>query len=81
MSGFCAKKISSNKKLYLVNGIEDDGRTAWYYLEVDALKEAIFKRKCTIDSSFDIRDFGTVVASGWGSSPPDDIRQKMEDKK
>ncbi len=80
MSQSCASKIHSNKRLYLVNGIEENGGKAWYYIEVDAIKEAIFKRRCTLGSSFDMHYFGNIVASGWGDSPPNDVRKEFEEK-
>lgn len=81
MSNLCAKKLccsKGNKRMYLVNGVESCGRTAWYYVELDGLKEAIFTKKCTTDKNLNINEYGKIVASGWGDTPPDDVRKKFE---
>jgi len=79
MSRLHCKKISKNNdRIYFATGVETSGLTAWYYIKVDTLKESIFKYKCSANSSFNLNDFGEIVASGWGDTPPEEIKNKIE---
>lgn len=80
MVSFSIKCLKSNKHLYLVKGIEE-ARQAWYYIEVDALKEPLFKRQCIAENNvFDLKGYGKVLECGWGENPPADVAKRIEEE-
>lgn len=63
--------------IFLVKGKEKyQGKSAWYYVLANKLKLPIMQEK--IAYGLNISDYGTVLYSGWGENPPDDIRQKIQ---
>jgi hypothetical protein len=63
---------------YLVRG-EDKGRKAWHYIIVDKAKLPIFLKRIEKET-IDIADYGTVIFSGWGENPPEEIVEKVKNK-
>ena len=65
-------------QLYLVHG-EDDGQPAWYYVEVDKMKLPIFLRLCEKKTArLPLPNYGKVVAYGWGTEPPDEVKARVQ---
>ncbi|MDX1975566.1 MAG: hypothetical protein SFT92_07835 [Rickettsiales bacterium] len=54
------------------------GNYAWYYVLVDTLKKALFEKRVGKEK-LNIKDYGTVLYSGWGSHPPEDIQRKLRE--
>jgi len=76
---FTAKLQSSRTELlYLVTGAEN-GQPSWAYVMVDKPKHEMFKVKVKTDYIF-VPDYGTILFSGWGIEPPEDIKQKIKDQ-
>lgn len=71
-------KHNLSKYIYLVTG-QDKGRDAWHYVLVDPPKLQVFRAK-TQGGSLDVADYGKVLYSGWGKTPPDDIKEKIKDE-
>lgn len=63
--------------LYLVRG-DFKGLKTWYYVLVDKLKLPLLQQSATVKSTEEVCRFGKIVSSGWGETPPDFIRLKME---
>ena len=57
----------SKERIYLVRG-KDRGKPAWHYVLVDKHLLGLFLKK-TKGGSLDVKDFGTVLRSGWGQDP------------
>lgn len=58
----------TEERIYLVRG-KDSGKPAWHYVLVDKHVLGLFLKK-TRGGSLDVKDFGTVLRSGWGQNPP-----------
>ena len=57
----------SKERIYLVRG-KDRGKPAWHYVLVDKHLLGLFLKKAK-GRSLDVKDFGTVLRSGWGQDP------------
>lgn len=69
-------KSKGGARVFLVHG-EEDGRAAWYFVHVDKVKVAIFEAMMK-DGDYSLGKVGKILHSGWGDSPPDDIRVKIQ---
>ena len=58
----------TKERIYLVRG-KDRGKPCWHYVLADKHLLGLFLKK-TNEGSLDVRDFGTVLRSGWGQNPP-----------
>ena len=72
-------KSSRSSDVYLIRGKDTTNRRAWYYLLVEKTKKRLFENDVK-SSQMQLTDYGTIVYSGYGENPPEDIRQKMEDE-
>ena len=69
----------SKERIYLVRG-KDRGKPSWHYVLVDKHLLGLFLKK-TKGGSLDVKDFGTVLRSGWGKNPPaGTINQILKEK-
>ena len=78
MSFIAKLQCNRTELLYLVTG-KDDAKPCWYYVVVDKMKHEIFKVKVKTDYIF-VPDYGTILYSGWGVEPPEDIKQKIKEQ-
>ena len=76
-----AKSITSinNELLYLVQGEDRHGREAFYYILVDKLKKEIFLKEIATEMS-DLRRFGKILISGFGTEPTEDAQLYLKKK-
>jgi hypothetical protein len=75
---FVDKLQSSRTELvWLVTGF-DGGKPAWHYVQVEKTKLAMFKARNKDGSN--LTDYGTILYSGWGVEPPEDIKQKIKEQ-
>jgi hypothetical protein len=70
-------KKSDKELIYFICG-KHKGLWAWYYVRIEKLKHELFKHESK-QGGFNINDYGIILASGYGDSPPGDIREKFED--
>lgn len=76
--GFGDKVKRSPELLYLVQGM-NQGKKAWYYFLVEKMKHERFK--IDVKSDFiDLADYGTILYSGFGEEPPEDVVRKIKDE-
>jgi hypothetical protein len=74
------ENLSNPKKLlFLVNATDKTQRKAWYYILVQPDLLSLFKRKMAT-KSINLSDYGTIIESGYGETPPADIIKMIEDK-
>lgn len=78
---FVAKyiKSSNNNGLHLVLTKTKDGVDAWWYILVDAPKLKAFL-KAMEKGNVDLADFGQIIHSGYGATPPSTIKREMAEK-
>ena len=64
-------------QIFLVRGTDTTGRKAWYYVRVAASRSVAFER-LQGSPSLNLGDWGTIARSGYGESPPDEIKAWAE---
>ena len=57
----------TEERIYLVR-VTDRGKPRWHYVLVDKHLLGLFLKK--IGGALDVKDFATVLRSGWGENPP-----------
>lgn len=77
MSWVSRTKQSRGDLVYLVRG-KDAGRQAWYYVLVDRPKLSGFLARMK-GGSLNLTQYGEVLYSGWGSTPPQSVVDKIKD--
>ena len=75
-----AVKASQSDLVYLVRAPEkDSGRNAWYYVQVHSKQQLpIFLEK--VKTGMHLSEYATVLYSGWGDEPSEDIRHRIEEQ-
>ncbi|PFX13095.1 Serine/threonine-protein phosphatase 6 regulatory ankyrin repeat subunit B [Stylophora pistillata] len=71
-------KENAGERIYRVRG-KDRGKPAWHYVRVQKALLPLFLRK-TQGGSLDVADFGEVLKSGWGTDPPESVREEITEK-
>lgn len=64
---------------YQVMGKDTTNRTAWYFVLVDKEKKEQFLNHKPGDS-YDLADYGKIIASGYGDEVPDDVKEMLKEK-
>ena len=54
------------------------GDKFWYYLSIPPSKYPDYKKRHHAGGSLNPKDYGEVLASGWGDLPPQDIIDEMK---
>ena len=73
-------KASQSDLVYLAKGKEHKtGKDAWYYVQIKskALVPIFLKE---IKTGITLTDYGSVLYKGWGTEPPEDIKQKIKEQ-
>ena len=73
-------KASQSDLVYLVHAPEKaSGRMAWYYVQAHSKQQLpVFMEKVKI--GLRLSEYATVLYSGWGDEPSEDIRQKIKEQ-
>ncbi len=79
-SKFVKKKTKKalEGKVFLIRG-KDNDRPAWHYVLVspEKIKEL---RQQKSGTNIDVTDFGSIIRSGWGENPSDEIVKEIEEE-
>jgi hypothetical protein len=68
------------RRLYLVRGTSGE-RKAWYFVLVDEHKVKQFQKHLKENTgTVQLTAFGSIITSGWGEDPPEDVVQTMSEK-
>ena len=70
------QQINRHNLIYLIKG-SFGGRQAWHYLRVHQHKHALFLAHPKTGIT-ELTDYGQVLHSGWGDTPPEAITRKMQ---
>jgi hypothetical protein len=62
--------------VFLVRGNDSTGHPAWYFVLVDPAKRTAFRK--AFSGQLQLNAFGRILASGYGTDPPDDVRERMK---
>lgn len=71
------------KKGHLIHKLkakDSTGRWAYYFVLVEAPREAAFMKAIEGDGMIDLEDFGKVVASCYGEVPNEETKKLLKDK-
>lgn len=73
-------KTTRSGNIFLVSGGKDKfERDAWYYVKVEPFKISLFQRDIS-KGKINLSEYGEILESGFGKTPPDDIKKKMKDE-
>lgn len=67
------------KHVYLLQSQTASGVNQWHYLTVTPHKEPLFLR-ASQNGAFDCAEFGTVLASGIGETPPAHVWWELKER-
>ncbi len=75
---FLNKLISTNgdRLFYLCANDAKHNLPAWYFVFVRPSTEKVFE-ELPEGSSYDIRDYGNIIRSGWGKTAPTKVIEEM----
>lgn len=71
------------KKGHLIHKLkakDTTGRWAYYFVLVEAPREAAFLKAIEGDGTIDLEDFGKVVASCYGEQPTQEVKDYLKEK-
>ena len=68
-------KQDPNDRLILLRG-KDNGKPAWHFVDVKKTLTGLFYKRIK-SGRLDVADFGTILASGWGTDPPHSKREEI----
>ena len=71
------------KKGHLIHKLkakDTTGRWAYYFVLVEAPREAAFLKAIEGKGTVDLEDFGKVVASSYGEKPTDEVKNYLKEK-
>lgn len=77
--GFVERLKVNPADLYLVRGKDSTGRPAWYYFRVGRGKKQAFET-ASKRGGVQLNEYGTILLSGYGKSPPPDVVKRMFDE-
>jgi len=66
--------------IYSVRFTFPPAQKAYYYILVDALKERLFLQDIKSKVHFNLKDYGTILASGYGNHPPAATQKMLKEK-
>ena len=69
---------SGSIPVHLVRCKDMSGRDCYHFLMCST--EKVKALKAVIHSSFDLNDYGKVIASGFGHTPSEEIKQMLEEE-
>lgn len=71
------------KKGHLIHKLkakDTTGRWAYYFVLVEAPKEAAFLKSIEGDGTIDLEDYGKVIASCYGEEPNQEVKEFLKEK-
>jgi hypothetical protein len=69
-------KADSSADIYLIRGNDSTGRPAWYYLRAHRGKKVAFET-ASKRGNVQLTEYGTIILSGYGKTPPPDVVARM----
>jgi len=74
-------RIIANRKepVYFVKYDSEVSSPRWFYLQVSQIKERAFLSALK-KTPFDCGDYGKVLASGYGTQPPEHVEVRLKEE-
>lgn len=77
-SGFATKAAAAKQRFYGLNYAPVGGKKEYYFLLVEPPKEKAFLRALQGTDSFNLKNYGTIVACGYGDAP-EAVKHQMQE--
>ena len=77
-SNWTAQVLSKEHILYYIQFKPFNGRAAYYYLRVEPLQEKALLHALKNLPSFDLKEYGSLVYSGYGDEAPDHVKEWVQ---
>jgi hypothetical protein len=74
--GYNTKLVAVKNLLYALSYAPINHERIYYFLLVDADKEAEFQVALNGNKAFNIKDYATIIASGYGD-PPEGLKDQL----
>jgi len=74
--GYNTKLMAVKNLLYALSYAPENHERIYYFLLVDGDKEEEFQQALEGTKSFNLKDYATVIASGYGD-PPDGLKEEL----
>lgn len=75
--GYRTQLLAVKNLLYALSYAPEKHERIYYYLLVDSEKEAEFKKALSGNQPFNLKDYATIIASGYGD-PPEDLKEQLK---
>ncbi len=77
--GYKTELLAVKNLLYALSYAPDKHERIYYFLLLDAEKEIAFKAALKTDKPFNIKEYATIIASGYGE-PPEGLKEELKIK-
>lgn len=74
--GYDTKLVAVKNLLYALSYAPENSERIYYFLLVNPDKEVAFRAALAGSEPFNIKDYATVIASGYGE-PPEGLKEQM----
>lgn len=78
-TGYKTELLAVKNLLYALSYAPEKHERIYYFLLLDAEKEAEFKRVLAGNEPFNLKDYATIIASGHGD-PPEGLKEQLKIK-
>jgi len=76
---FVEKVRKERTLVYYIRSTPEGKPSSWFFLQLDQNKVTSFDRAINGTKIFDLKDYGTILHSGFGSGAPDALKQEMHE--
>ncbi len=77
--GYDTKLLAVTNLLYGLSHAPENSEKIYYFLLVEASKKDAFEAALAGKKPFNVKDYATVIASGYGD-PPEEIKEQLRIK-
>lgn len=77
--GYKTELLAVKNLLYALSYAPEKHERIYYFLLLDAQKEAEFKAAMEKGEPFNLKDYATIIASGYGD-PPEGLKEQLRIK-
>lgn len=70
-------RYDNDQMIDLFIGVDDRGRSFYMYLSIPPSKYLIYREKVAMSEPIDLKDYGEMIAWGFGNIPPKELQAEM----
>jgi hypothetical protein len=74
------KDSGHTHRIHRIRAQDKTGKWAQYFLLMEAAREPAFLKAAKSQGDIDLKQFGVVIASFYGDTPPADVKKLMREK-